>query len=455
MKFEYDLVVIGAGSGGVRAARLAAGLGKQVAVIERQRMGGTCVNVGCIPKKLFHYAAQYGKDFHDAVAYGWRSTGMQFDWATLVRNKDKEIARLNDIYRHLLVTAGAEVIEGEGQITGAHTVQVNGNRVLSAERILIATGCAPWLPEVPGIELAITSNEFFSLPTLPGSAVIVGGGYIAVELASILHSLGVQSSLLHRGDAVLRGFDNDIRQFLLTEMQKTGIHFLLQENVTSIHANADGRRLLHCESGKVLDTDCVIYATGRKPVLDALGLSHTRVQTSAAGYVQVDASYQTAEPSIYAIGDVVGHKELTPVATAEAMRLVDLWYGAGNKPPVNYELVATAVFSSPEIGTVGISEEIAVERFGDEDIVVFLADFRALRHTLTASTERTLMKLVVQKSTDRVLGLHMVGADAGEITQGFAVAIQMGATKAQFDQTIGIHPTAAEEFVTMRTARKV
>jgi glutathione reductase (NADPH) len=453
MKFDYDLVVIGAGSGGVRAARLAAGLGKRVAIIEREYVGGTCVNVGCIPKKLFHYAGQYGADFRHSADYGWTFGSIAFDWQTLVHNKDSEISRLNSIYRNILNNSGAELIEGEGRITSSHSVQVN-QTTLKTERILIATGCSPWLPSLPGIDYAITSNKFFSLPELPKKSVIVGAGYIAVEIASILNCLGVDTTLLHRGDAILRGFDNDIRHFLMREMEKSGIHFMLQETVARIEKRTDGSCVLHCESGASVSADCIIYATGRKPLLTGLGLEHTHVEINASGYIQVNNDYQTSEPSIYAIGDVVGRKELTPVATAEAMRLVDIWYGSGNKPALDYALVPTAVFSSPEIGTVGISEESAVEHYGREDIAVFHSDFRALRHTLTASTERTLMKLVVQVSTDRVLGLHMVGAEAGEIVQGFAVAVQMGATKAQLDQTIGIHPTAAEEFVTMRTTTK-
>lgn len=449
MQLDYDLIVIGAGSGGVRAARMSASMGKRVAIIERQYLGGTCVNVGCIPKKLFHYAAQYPLHCHEAAGFGWTIPGLSFNWNILVGNIASEVQRLNGIYRNLLLSAGAQLFEGEGQVIDAHTVVV-GNHSLTAERILIAVGSSPWRPDIPGAQHAITSDEFFSLPEMPANIVVVGGGYIAVELAGILNGLGVNVTLLHRGEKILKNFDSDISQFLQQEIEKKGIKLVLNENISAIEKSA-GCLTVQCMSGLAIHSDCVLYATGRKPVIDRLGLENIAVNIKASGHIEVNSSYQTGESSIYAIGDVVGHKELTPVATAEAMWLVDHWYGAGNKAAIDYELIASCVFSTPEAGTIGMTQQQAEERYGIADIVIFRTDFRPLKHTVSGTSERVMMKLVVQKSTDRVLGLHMVGAEAGEIVQGFALALQMGATKKQFDATIGIHPTAAEEFVTLRT----
>lgn len=449
MQHDYDLVVIGAGSGGVRAARLSAAMGKRVAIIERQYLGGTCVNVGCIPKKLFHYAAQYPVHCHEAAGFGWTIPGLSFNWNILVENIASEVQRLNGIYRNLLLNAGAQLFEGEGRIIDAHTVVV-GNHSLTAERILIAVGSAPWRPDIPGAQHAITSDEFFSLPEMPANIVVVGGGYIAVELAGILNGLGANVTLLHRGEKILKNFDSDISQFLQQEIDKKGIKLVLNENISAIEKSA-GCLKVHCMSGLAIHSDCVLYATGRKPVIDRLGLENIAVNIKASGHIEVNSRYQTGESSIYAIGDVVGHKELTPVATAEAMWLVDHWYGAGNKAAIDYTLIASCVFSTPEAGTIGMTQRQAEERYGIADIVIFRTDFRPLKHTVSGASERVMMKLVVQKSTDRVLGLHIVGAEAGEIVQGFAVALQMGATKQQFDATIGIHPTTAEEFVTLRT----
>lgn len=447
--YDYDLIVIGAGSGGVRAARLSAGMGKRVAIVERQYLGGTCVNVGCIPKKLFHYAAQYSHDFTEASRFGWQVETPSFHWPELVGNVATEVARLNGIYRNLLVNAGVQLLDGEGRIAGPHAVVV-GDEVFSTRRILIAVGGSPFRPDVPGAEHAITSDDFFSLSEKPCSAIVVGGGYIAVELAGVLHGLGVQTTLLHRGDTLLKHFDSDARHFLQQEMLKQGIRLQLGEQVVRLEKTADAI-VMHCASGQQLRAGCVVYATGRKPVTAGLGLDSVQVGLKPSGHIVVNGNYQTGEPSIYAIGDVVGYKELTPVATAEAMWLVDHWFGSGERAPLNYELVASCVFSSPELAAVGLTQLQAEERFGRDDIVIFRTDFRPLKHTVSGSSERMLMKLVVQRSTDKVLGLHMVGAEAGEIMQGFAVALQMGATKRQFDATIGIHPTAAEEFVTLRT----
>lgn len=446
--YEYDLIVIGAGSGGVRAARMSAALGKRVAIIERKYLGGTCVNVGCIPKKLFHYAAQYPAHFHESAGFGWSLSARSFDWNALSRNVAGEIQRLNGIYRKLLLDAGTILFNGEARIVDSHTVAV-GQQLLTSERILIAVGGAPWKPDIPGAEYSITSDAFFSLPEMPASVVVVGGGYIAVELAGILHGFGVKTVLLHRGNKILKNFDSDISDFLQQEMEKNGMNLMLGESITSIEKAGSGL-IAHCASGASLHASCVLYATGRKPVTEKLGLDAVAVELTATGNIEVNPRYQTAEPSIYAIGDVVGRKELTPVATAEAMWLVDHWFGAGNRPAIDYSMVASSVFSMPEAAAVGMTQQQAEDHFGVADIEIYRTDFRPLKHTVSGGSERTMMKLVVQKSTDRVLGLHMVGTEAGEIVQGFAVAVQMGATKRQFDATIGIHPTAAEEFVTLR-----
>lgn len=449
MQYDYDLVVIGAGSGGVRAARLSAGKGKRVAIIERQSLGGTCVNVGCIPKKLFHYAALFSHDFSGASNFGWQMDHPVFNWEMLANNVATEVARLNGVYRNLLVNAGVDLVVGEGRITGPHTVVVDG-KVFSSERILITVGGAPFRPAIPGAEFSITSDDFFSLAKKPSSAVVIGGGYIAVELASVLNGLGVQTTLLHRGDRLLKNFDSDLGSFLQAEMHKKGVMLALGENVNAIEKSSEGF-LLRCDSGRAFMTDCVLYATGRNPVTSGLGLESIAAVLKPSGHIAVNDQYQTAQPSVYAIGDVVGFRELTPVATAEAMWLVDHWFGEGAKKAIDYTLVPSCVFSSPEVASVGLTQAQAESSFGDADVIIYRTDFRPLKHTVSGSNERMLMKLVVQRSTDRVLGLHMVGAEAGEIVQGFAVAVQMGATKQQFDATIGIHPTAAEEFVTLRT----
>jgi glutathione reductase (NADPH) len=447
--YDYDLIVIGGGSGGVRAARMAAAqYGKRVALIERDRLGGTCVNVGCIPKKLFHCAAHYAESFHEARGFGWTTSDIQFNWLTLVQNVQMEISRLNSVYAGLLQQAGVTVMTGNGQLQDAHTVRV-GDRSVTAERILLAVGGAPWMPDIPGAEHTINSNDFFSLSEMPASVAVIGGGYIAVELAGILNALGCATVLLHRGDSVLRGFDDDIRQHLLSEMQKKGVQTRLNANVSRVK-HAGSIKTVVLENGQTIDVDCVLYATGRKPVTSGLGLENTSIKLSKSGHIEVNKHFQTHQASIYALGDAVGNRELTPVALAEAAWLLDQWYGDGLQTPVDYERVASAVFSQPEIGTVGLSEQSAINLYGD-DVQIYKSEFRALRHTVSGSKERTLMKVVVQTSTNRVLGLHMVGPVSGEIIQGFAVALTLGVTKKQLDSTVGIHPTAAEEFVTMRT----
>ena len=448
--FDYDLFVIGGGSAGVRAARMAAQRGARVALAEAAQLGGTCVNLGCIPKKLYSYAAHYGEAFEEAAGYGWQVEGHPtLDWATLKSRRAQEILRLNGIYRSLLDKAGVHILQDWAQLTDAHTVQLasSGQRV-RARHILVATGGRPHVPDIPGRELVITSNDMFDLEPFPKRLLVVGGGYIASEFASIFQGLGAQVTQLYRGGQILRGFDAEIASFVATEMQKKGVQLRLQADITAVRRGSTGLRAT-LQNGEVLEADAVLYATGRVPLVQGLGLEAAGVRLSDKGAIEVDAQYRTSVPSILAAGDVTARAQLTPVALAEAMVIVDTLFGAGTRT-LNYDFIPTAVFTHPSIGTVGYTEEAARERFGGDDIRVFRSEFKALRHTLSDSTERTLMKLVVQTSTDRVVGLHMVGAEAGEIVQGFAVALRAGATKAVFDSTIGIHPTAAEEFVTMR-----
>jgi glutathione reductase (NADPH) len=443
--YDYDLFTIGAGSGGVRASRMAAGMGAKVAVAEERYLGGTCVNVGCIPKKLFSYAAHYAEDFEEAKGYGWQASRPAFDWATLVANKDTEIQRLNGVYERILVNAGVTVLRGRAVVVDPHTVELDGRRI-TAKHILVAVGGWPFVPDIPGKEFAVTSNEAFHLPELPRRAVVVGGGYIAVEFASIFNGLGVETVLSYRGDCLLKVFDEDIGTFLGKEMAKKGMRIALRSRIVSIERRG-GALACHLSDGSLLETDLVMYATGRAPNTAGLGLENAGVQLAANGSVVVDDDFQTSVPSIHAIGDIIHRVQLTPVALAEGMAVADRLFGAG-KRSVDYRNVATAVFSHPNVGTVGLSETQA--RHEGFDVEIYKTDFKALKHTLSGSEERTLMKLVVDKSSDRVLGVHMVGPEAGEIIQGFAVALTCGATKKQFDATIGIHPTAAEEFVTMR-----
>jgi glutathione reductase (NADPH) len=446
-KPDYDLFVIGAGSGGVRAARMAAAFGARVAIAEDRYLGGTCVNVGCVPKKLYVYASEYGKGFEDAREFGWRSTVEGFDWATLRDNKKTEIARLNAIYRKLLQSADAEIIEGRAQIAGPNTVAV-GDRQYTAERILIATGGWPTVPDIPGREHAITSNEIFDLDSFPERLAIVGGGYIAVEFAGIFNGLGSQVTQLYRGPLLLRGFDADIRAHAAQEIRKTGVDLRFEVNVDAIEAIGDGYRL-QLTDGSTLEADAVLYATGRAPHLDGLGLEEVSVELTRHGSIAVNEHYQTSEPSIFAIGDVIGGMELTPVALAEGMAFARHEFG-DPQAQVDYDFIPTAVFSQPNIGTVGFTEEQAKAEFGE--ITTYKTTFRPMKHTISGRDERTFMKLIVDDATDRVVGVHMMGPDAGEIIQGIAIALRAGATKATFDSTIGIHPTAAEEFVTMREA---
>jgi glutathione reductase (NADPH) len=444
-EYDYDLFTIGAGSGGVRASRFSAGFGARVAVAEERYLGGTCVNVGCIPKKLFAYASHFSEDFEDAAGYGWTVGERRFDWPTLVENKDREISRLNGIYDRMLKAAGVEIFESRARIVDPHTVEVDGKTV-TAGHILVATGGWPVVPDIPGKEFAITSNEAFYLDKLPEKIVIVGGGYIAVEFAGIFNGLGVEVTQLYRGPHFLRGFDDDVRHFLADEMRKKGIDLRFNQNVASIKPAEQGFAAV-LENGEAVSADTVMYCTGRAPLSQNLGLEEAGVEMDPNGAVKVDDHFRTSVPSIFAIGDVIDRMQLTPVALEEGMAVANTLFN-GKTQTVDYDNIATAVFSQPNIGTVGLTEAEARERHGR--VLIFTSDFKALKHTLTGSDERTFMKLIVDRESDRVLGCHMVGPDAGEIVQGIAIALKCGATKAQFDATIGIHPTAAEEFVTMR-----
>lgn len=448
--FDFDLLVIGGGSGGVRAARMAAGRGAKVALIEASSaLGGTCVNVGCIPKKLYSYAAHFSESFAHSHGFGWEGAAPTLNWPLLKANRAREITRLNGIYAAILHNAGVHCIQGFATLLDAHTVQVNGN-THSAKHLLLATGGKPHVPDIAGREHVLTSNEIFDCEPFPKRLLIVGAGYIACEFASIFNGLGAQVTQLDRGTQVLRGFDQDVRQFIGQEMQKSGVQMRHGTEVAGISKAADGLQIA-LKDGSMLLADAVLYATGRVPNVQGLGLEAAGITQGKQDAIVVNAHYQTSQPSVYAVGDVTARVQLTPVALGEAMAVVDQLFGpaAGKRArTMNYDFIPTAVFTHPSIGTVGYTEEVAREKFGA--VTVFRTDFKPLMHTLSGSSERTLMKLIVETATDRVVGLHMVGAEAGEITQGFAVAMKAGATKAQFDATIGIHPTAAEEFVTMR-----
>jgi glutathione reductase (NADPH) len=446
VNYDYDLFTIGAGSGGVRASRVAASYGAKVAVAEERYLGGTCVNVGCIPKKLLVYAAHFREDFEDAAGFGWTVGERAVDWRTLIANKDTEIGRLNGVYQKLLESSGVDIIRGRALIADPHTVVVDENRY-TANYILIATGSWPVLPEIPGIEHAITSNEAFYLPSLPRRIIIVGGGYIGVEFAAIFHGLGVEVTQLYRGRLFLRGFDDDVRSTLAEEMKKKGIDLRFERSVEKI-GKSSGRLRATLTDGAKIDADQIMFATGREPNTRALGMEKIGVKLTANGAVAVDEYSCTTIPNIYSVGDCTDRLMLTPVAIAEGRAVAETLFNNNPMKP-DYANVPTAVFSSPAIGTVGLTEARARTDFPAID--VYRTRFRPLKHTLSGRDEMTMMKLVVDRATDRVLGCHMVGPEAGEIIQGLAVALTCGATKAQFDATIGIHPTAAEEFVTMRT----
>lgn len=445
LQYEYDLFVIGAGSGGVRAARMSADLGAKVAIAEDSYLGGTCVNVGCVPKKLLVYASHFSEDFEDAKSFGWTVSASQFNWQKLINNKNNEIKRLNGVYQNLLDSAGVRIINDRAVLIDAHTVKLD-EHLYTTERILVATGSWPSIPDIPGKEFIVSSNEIFFLEELPERIIIVGGGYIAVEFAGILNGLGVDTTLVYRGPLFLRGFDQDVRAFLAQEMQKKGITLLFNANVASIEKKND-ELIAYLTDGRRRVAHLIMYATGRKPNTQGVGLEEIGVELNQKGAVIINDCYQSSVSSIYAIGDVTDRVKLTPVALAEGMALAKGLYG-NQSVHVDYTNIPTCVFSQPNIGTVGLTEEQARDEYNEIDI--YKSTFKPMKHTLTDSCEMTLMKLIVDKKTDRIIGVHMVGPDAGEIIQGIGIAIKAGATKATFDSTIGIHPTAAEEFVTMR-----
>ena len=443
--FDYDLFVIGAGSGGVRAARVAASYGARVGICEEHRVGGTCVIRGCIPKKLLVYAAHYGEDFEDARAFGWSAAPSRFDWTTLIANKDAEIDRLNRVYIELLGDARVDLFEVRGVMEDAHTVAMEGKTV-SAETVLIATGAAPVKPEVPGVEHTITSNEAFRLETLPGRVVIIGGGYIACEFASIFNGLGASVVQLYRSAQILRGFDDDVRSVLAQEMRKKGVDIRVDHQARHFERTAEGVEIT-LSDGSQMTADVVMSATGRAPITADIGLAAAGVALNPRGAVIVDEYSRSSVPNIYAVGDVTDRLNLTPVALNEGLAFAETVYG-GTPRKLDHDNVASAVFSLPSVGCVGLTEGEARERL--VDVEIYKSTFRPLRHTISKRNEMTLMKLVVDGGSQRVVGAHMVDPDAAEIIQGIAIAVKMGATKADFDATVGIHPSAAEEFVTMR-----
>jgi glutathione reductase (NADPH) len=446
-QFDYDLFVIGAGSGGVRAARMAANTGAKVVIAEEYRVGGTCVIRGCVPKKLFVYASRFGKDFKDAQNYGWSLQNPTFDWGTLLANKDKEIDRLNAIYIKNLKASNVQILDTRAVVRGPHNVYLLDEEIeVTARTILIATGGAPFVPGFPGSEHAITSNEAFHLPSLPQNMVIVGGGYIAVEFAGIFSGLGVDVTQLYRGEQILRGFDDDLRYNLADEMTRRGIDIQLNSDVKEISLAGSGYRV-DLTNGDAIYTDLVMYATGRTPNTKNLGLEKTGVDLDRKGAVVVDEYSQTSVPSIYAVGDVTDRVNLTPVAIREGMAFVDTVFK--NSPTsVDYDNIATAVFSEPELGTVGLTEAQARDKYTTIDIYKSL--FKPMKHTISGRDTKTMMKIIVDAGSDRVVGVHIMGPDSGEMAQVLGIAVKMGATKADFDATIALHPTASEELVTMR-----
>ncbi len=452
MAYDYDLLVIGAGSGGVRASRVAASLGAKVAVVESGPLGGTCVNVGCVPKKLFVYGAHFPEDFHSAAGYGWQLSAPTFDWPTLRDHKNTEILRLNGIYQNLLDNAGVELLLGKAAFVNSNCVAVKkadgGEQQVTAKHILIATGGHPSVAKFPGSEHCITSNDAFYLSQLPEKIVVYGGGYIAVEFAGIFHGLGVETHLVYRGPLFLRGFDEGVRQHLATTMAAKGIHLHFNTTIENIEKQGESLNVV-LSSGEKLAVGEVMAATGRKALVEPLALENTSVSCRDNGSIIVDEHYQTSDDAIFAIGDVKGGPELTPVAIVEGNALAQRLFGKAIN--VNYNNIATAIFSQPNIGTVGLSEAQALEQYGD--VAVYESTFRPMKNTLGGSEEKSYLKLLVDVASDKVIGCHMVGPEAGEIIQGLAVAITAGATKRDFDDTMAIHPTTAEEFVTMKTSR--
>ena len=448
MSYDYDLFVIGAGSGGVRAARMSASHGAKVAIAEEYRVGGTFVIRGCVPKKLFVYASHFAEEFEDAAGFGWTVGDSRFDWPTLVKNKDAEIDRLNGIYIRNLEASGVEILNGRAVVKDAHTVSLDG-RDITAKYILVAVGATPFMPQIDGIEHAITSNEAFHIETLPDDIIIVGGGYIAVEFAGIFNGLGVDTTLVYRGEQILRGFDNEVRAHTATEMAKKGVTIKTESDIAAITKTDKGYTVSY-QDGSTQETGLVMYATGRVPMTQGLGLEDAGVALGAKGEVLVDDYSKTNIDSIYAVGDVTERAQLTPVAIREGAAFAETVFNK-NPQAVDHSLIPTAVFSQPPIGTVGLSEEAAIAAGHEFD--VYGSAFRPMKHTLSGNEEKTLMKLLVDKTSDKVLGLHIVGPDSGEMIQAFGIAVSMGATKAQFDATVAVHPTAAEEMVTFKLPR--
>ena len=448
--YEYDLIVIGAGSGGVRAARMSASFGAKVAIVEKQYLGGTCVNVGCVPKKLFVYASHFSEDFHNSVRFGWSEANSEFDWPTLLRNKNSEIARLNDVYKNLLDNAGVDRYDGKAEIIDAHTVRV-AEKLITSKKILIATGGKPVRPSFPGSEYVITSDDAFYLDSLPARCLIIGGGYIAVEFAGILNGLGVQTKMSYRGDLFLRDFDIDIRVTVKDELLKKGVDLKFESEVESIQKNSESGFTVRFVSGEILETDLILSAIGRVPEVADMGLDNLELGRKTNGAIEVDEHFCTTEKSVFALGDVTDRYQLTPVAIEEAMCFSSTQFG-GKIKLMSYENIPTAIFCQPNAATVGLTEAQAREKY--EDIEIYIERFRPMKHTISGSDEKYMMKLIVDKASDQILGVHMVGADAGEIIQGLAVAMKMGVTKSVFDDTVGIHPTTAEEFVTMRNVSR-
>jgi glutathione reductase (NADPH) len=444
---DYDLFVVGAGSGGVRAARIAAGYGAKVAIAEEYRVGGTCVIRGCVPKKLLVYASRFADEFHEAAGFGWTVGETKFDWPTLIANKDKEITRLEGLYAANLGRAKVEIHKSRAILTGPNTVRLLAdNRTITAKHILIATGGTPKHDAFPGSELAISSNAAFNLPKLPQRIVIVGGGYIAVEFAGIFHGLGVETTLIYRGEKILRGFDDDMRDGLTEALIRRGIKVVTGETIAAVAGHADDLQVTLSGGGKLL-VDQVMLAIGRAPNVTGLGLDTAGVKMGARGEILVDAFSQTNVPGIYAVGDVTDRANLTPIAIREGHAFADSVFG-GKPTKVDHNRIPTAVFSTPEIGTVGLSEADA--RKAGHELDIYKANFRPLKATLSGSTDRMIMKLVVDAKTQLVLGCHVLGPDAGEIIQMAAIALELRATKADFDRTVALHPSAAEELVTMR-----
>ncbi|MCC6598165.1 MAG: glutathione-disulfide reductase [Alphaproteobacteria bacterium] len=444
---HYDYFVIGAGSGGVRSARIAAAYGAHVGIAEGAALGGTCVNLGCVPKKLLAYGSDYAAHFEDSRGYGWSPPEkINFSWKTLISNKNKEIERLNSIYQTALEKPGVEIIRGFARFLSANKITVN-NDIITADKFLIATGGLPRIPGIPGGELMATSDDVFHWPDLPKHVVIQGGGYIGVEFAHILHGLGAHVILLHRGDLLLRGFDQDLREALGTEMLKQGIDLRLACDIEKVEKNGP-RYSVYTTTGDIIECDKALAAIGRIPNTSALGLECADVKTTSKGQIVINDDYQTSQSHIYALGDVANRHNLTPVAIREGHVLADRLFGGNPEQRVNYENIATAVFSNPPLSTVGLTEEEASEK--GYAVKIYKSSFKPMKHTISQRDERALMKMVVDAKTDKILGLHMMGMDAPEIMQGFAVALNCGATKADFDRTMPMHPTAAEEFVTMR-----